>query len=332
MMEHIIKATVALSVLLFIACYSNPDRRGGEEMQQKTVEMDTSIFPEKQIAESTPPVPPVQEKSEMIFSEQPVSEEAESMEQIVIEKPEIPGLEFTDAVIGVMKAELESFGGWRPNDIVFGHIWHNRKYEQLGKLEVIRHTVRIFKQDIARSGGMDKFDPNMVIAEAEFWNDPMKFWFPSAESKYKTGVEFLEKYRDGLARGQSKFYPRSDNLYRLMDQYIAILGDVHHQLMLRNVSYFEIDNIFFYSRGAASAMAEILSAVEVDFGEEIERRGLMKLMRETIEPLKEAASLKPIIVLSGGSDDIRANHRLNLAAYISEARTKLYAMIETLQK
>jgi hypothetical protein len=335
-MRHLLKIAASLAVFFIIACYSNPERVEAplEKKEKQAIQIETPLFPEKAAEQEQPATEKKLEKKieTPILAEKSGPVEVKEAEKEAIKRPGIPGLEFTDAVARVMKDELESFGGWRPNDLVFGNIWHNRKYEQLGKLEVVRHTVRVFKQDIARSGGMDKFDPNVALAEADFWNDPEKFWFPSAESKYKSGVQELLKYKECLQRGDTKFHPRSDNLYRLLDQYIAILGDVHHQLMRRDVGFFETDNIYFYSRGAASAMADILMAVETDFSEAIEGRGLTKLMGETIQPLKQAAGLKPLIVLSGDTDDLRANHRLNLAAYISEARTKLYAMIETLQK
>jgi hypothetical protein len=330
MIRNFIKGILFPGLFFIFACYSNPERAEAPPDVTEKIEPGVSILPEKEFKKSAPPLP--ESGGLELVQEVPEPLEYAEAEEKEVEEPEVLGLAFTDAVIRVMKDELDSFGGWRPNDLIFGRLWHNRKYEQLGELEVIRQTVRIFKQNIARSGGMDKFDPRMAIAEAEFWNDPGKFWFPSAESKYRNGIKAIFKYRDALLSGEAKFYPRSDNLYLLMDQYIAILGDVHHQLMRRDAKYFEIDNIYFYARGAAYAMAEILSAVQVDFSEEIKSRGLSKLMRESIEPLKEGSGLAPLIILNGSSDDLRANHRLNLAAYISEARTKLYAMIETLQK
>ena len=46
-------------------------------------------------------------------------------------------------------------------------------------------------------------------------------------------------------------------------------------------------------------------------------------------PLEAAAKMHPWITLDGGDDDFRANHRLNMAAHLDEARTKSFLMLES---
>ena len=49
-------------------------------------------------------------------------------------------------------------------------------------------------------------------------------------------------------------------------------------------------------------------------------------------PLGEAAVLKPLVVLDGPPEGLRANHRRNLDGYITEARQKMYSIREELEK
>jgi len=50
------------------------------------------------------------------------------------------------------------------------------------------------------------------------------------------------------------------------------------------------------------------------------------------EALDQAASIKPLIVLNGGSAGLFANHRRNLDGFIVEARQKMYTIREELEK
>jgi len=286
------------------------------------------------------PAPSQERKEEQKTPAQPKevqpapSPEKALKEKALVEKPssKIIGLKTTTSLIELMEKELKSFGGWRPNDLIFGKIFHNRKYEQLGVLEVIRHSVRVLKSEIARAGVTDQFDPDLALAEADFWNDPTKFWFPSAESKFSEGVSALERYRSRLEQGEARFYPRSDNLYQLLNEYARILGDVHYQLIRQDVGWFEIDNWFFYARGVAKAMEQVYLAILEDFSEEIKTRKLEKLFQEAIGDFQQASSLNPLIVLNGDPDDLRANHRLNLASFISDAMGKTITIMETIRK
>jgi hypothetical protein len=59
---------------------------------------------------------------------------------------------------------------------------------------------------------------------------------------------------------------------------------------------------------------------------------LTTLFDETIQPLGQAATMKPLIVLDGSPTSVFANHRRNLDAYINEARQKMYSIREELER
>jgi hypothetical protein len=59
---------------------------------------------------------------------------------------------------------------------------------------------------------------------------------------------------------------------------------------------------------------------------------LTTLVDDTIDALRKAATLKPVMVMDGASDGLFANHRRNLDAYITEARQKMYSIREELRR
>jgi len=246
-------------------------------------------------------------------------------------RPGVAGITFTEVLIDVMQHDLDSFDGWRPNDLLYGKIFDNCTNEELGHLAVLRESVEILKEDIARRGALDDFVPDLVKAQEAFDSDPYKWWRPSAGSRMQEGVTALKSYRDQLIQGEAGFFPRPDNLAHLLDHDVTLLGDLHKRLVGR-VGFFKTDNEFYYSRGAAAGMARLYAAMERDFAPEIQARGLEKLMEEARASLELAAKMHPWIVLDGGDDSFRANHRLNMAAHLAEARTKSFLVLEALKQ
>jgi len=245
-------------------------------------------------------------------------------------RPGVPGITFTEVLFDLMQYDLDSFGGWRPNDFLWGKIFDNRTNEELGHLAVVRESVEILKEDISRRGALDDFNPGLAKAEAAFDSDPYKLWSPSAGSRMKEGVADLKSYRDQLIAGEAGFFPRPDNLAHLLEHYVTLLGDLHKRL-LAPVGFFKTDNEFYYSRGAVTGLARLYAAMERDFAPELQARGLGKLIEESRASLELAAKMHPWIVLDGGDDSFRANHRLNMAAHLAEARTKSFLMLESLK-
>src|SRR6266850_978973 len=103
-------------------------------------------------------------------------------------------------VISGMDHELDSVTGWRPNDFF---LWgpmlfaDNNANRQLGIIVAVRETTRVFKDHLTKVSS-DQYDPNLLIADTMFRNDAEKFWFPSAESRFRRGVQALRDYVAGL--------------------------------------------------------------------------------------------------------------------------------------
>jgi len=242
---------------------------------------------------------------------------------------------FVDAVIQPLDYELNHrFYGWRPNDIIE---WtDNVNNYQLGVLEVTRRTSRILAERLSRTGSSSSFDPNLETAMNWFMIKADRYWFPSAESKYRDGLEELREYYYNLEKGEAQFYTRTDNLIPLLSAYQDLLGSCDENLVKKYeadgspVSFFKADDYFFYSKGVVSTLYTILKAIEVDFNIMVSREGGLEVLHHAIEMCHEAVEIDPWLVLNSDHSSIFANHRSNMAAPISHARFYLGVLIKAL--
>ncbi len=249
-----------------------------------------------------------------------------------------PGERMAAAIIAVMNHELDSVTGWRPNDLF---LWgpelfaDNNANRQLGIILAIRETTRVLKDHLTKVSS-DQYDANLVQADTMFRNDAEKFWFPSAESRFRSGVEFLRAYIAGLHENppRSKLLNRRNvELIRLFQTWSDMLGDAHSSLYREDVGFLHTDDVFYHAQGVAHAMYYVLRAVHAEYQGGFQNRPILDtLIEECAAALYQAATLKPLFVLDGGPASLFANHRRNLDAYVNEARQKMYSIREELEK
>src|SRR5206468_3043208 len=85
----------------------------------------------------------------------------------------------------------------------------NNANRQLGIIQAVRETVRVMKDNLTKVSS-DAFDPNLLQADLLFRNDERRLWIPSAESRYREGVQRLNDYVRGLAmRALEREYAQS---------------------------------------------------------------------------------------------------------------------------
>ncbi len=247
----------------------------------------------------------------------------------------VVGMAFVDAVIRPLDHELNRrFYGWRPNDIL--NFTDNVNNFQLGVLEVTRRTAVILAERISRTGSTASFDRNLENAMNGFMIKSDRYWFPSAESKYKASLKEIRTYFHKLERGEAQFFTRTDNLIPLLMAYQDLLGSSDDNLVKSHeddgtpVSYFKSDDYFFYAKGVASAMTTFLEAIAKDFSIMMSREGGLEVLHHAIESCHHAMEIDPWIVLNSDLSSVFANHRLNMAAPISHARFYLGVLIKTL--
>jgi len=245
------------------------------------------------------------------------------------------GVTFVDAVMAPISYELnDRFWGWRPNDIL--NFTDNVNNYQLGVLEVTRRSVIMLSERISRTGTTDAFNPNLENAVNWLMVRATRYWFPSPESKFKESLMELSQYKKALNIGVANFYTRADNIIPLLASYEDLLGSCDENLVKEKekdgseVGFFGADNYFYYAKGVASTMAQVLEAVAHDFETTLKNRHGEELLHHAIVSCQKAASLEPLVVTNTDLDGILANHRANMAAPISHARFYIGQLIKTL--
>jgi hypothetical protein len=240
----------------------------------------------------------------------------------------IKGIPFTKALAKIMDDQVnKSLFGWRPNTILFGKLGltDNVNNLQLGVLEVARRTAIVLNENMTRFAVTESHNIQVNEAMNFLMVSPDKYWFPSASGKYREAIQDLEMYAEDIRLGRSPFYTRVDNLMALFSHYRDILGSCYYNLVKDteagggSVSSFKTDDYFYFSRGVALSMADMLEAVKEDFHDELQKKNTHKLLEDTIHALHAASHLSPWLVTNGAKDGILANHRANMSTYIGEA-------------
>ncbi len=246
---------------------------------------------------------------------------------------------FTLALIKIMDDQVnKTWFGWRPNTIVFGKmgLTDNVNNLQLGVLEVARRTVVVLNEHMTRFATTEAYNPRVNEAMNFFMVSPDKYWFPSASGKYREAMQDLEKYIDGLKGGRARFYSRVDYLIALLSNYKDLLGSSFHNLLKdteadgQTVSWFMVDDYFYYSQGIALSMAEMLEAISKEYHQELQKKNSHKLLEDAIHALHIASRLDPWVVTNGAKDGILANHRANMSTYIGESEHVISTLMSQL--
>ncbi|MCD4718019.1 MAG: DUF2333 family protein, partial [Desulfobacterales bacterium] len=243
----------------------------------------------------------------------------------------------------------QMYSNWLPNDIFWPTVFlDNMPNFQMGQLEVVRYNVRVLRDNLSRMRTTDKLDPSAEGAFTGLANDPYKWWFPSAENKWKMAHKNLGIFYQDLLEGKSHFYPRADNLVELLKQYASLMGGVNTRLINAprdmdevltmdegtkdnsktpkminiDIPWYQIDDNFYYSQGVAYALYESLKAIRIDFFDVLTDKNSVKLIDKILENLRRCY-FEPLIVFNGDPGSIFANHSLNLSGMFNDARQKV---------
>lgn len=96
-------------------------------------------------------------------------------------------------------------------------------------------------------------------------------------------------------------------------------------------SWWEIDDVFYESRGATWALLHFLQAVEYDFADVLEKKNARVSLQQIIRELEATQeTVWSPIILNGNGFGFVANHSLVMANYISRANAALIELSELL--
>jgi hypothetical protein len=284
--------------------------------------------------ESTPPsTSPVPKSSKDTTDKEATTPPAPVIPPVIADKR--PGIATTGAIIDVLEYELRGrWWGWRPNDVI--QITDNVQNYQLGVLEVSRRSIVALAERMSRTGSTALYDPNLEMAMNWIMVKAESYWFPSAESKYKETIKDMRVYVNRLERGTANFFTRTDNLIPLLASFEDLLGSCDEILLKskeddgRKVSFFKVDDYFYYTKGVIESMLTILEAVRIDYFKTLESRRSLEIIDHALYSLKHGEHVDPWIVLNSDLSSIFANHRSNLAGPVSHARFHLGLLIKAL--
>ncbi len=247
---------------------------------------------------------------------------------------------------------------WLPNDLFWPTVFlDNMPNFQIGQLEVVRYNVRVLRDNLSRMRTTDKLDPHAEAAFTSLSNHPYKWWFPSAESKWRLAEKHLDAYHNNLVSGRASFYPRADNLVQLLEQYASLMGGINTRLINApgdiskalvmdqepegspaagglvdiEIPWHKVDDNFYYAQGAADALYASFQAIHVDFKDVLVDKNSVKLVEKILENLGRCR-FEPLVVCNGDPDSIFANHSLNLSGVFNDARQKIESLVVALKQ
>ncbi len=277
----------------------------------------------------------------------------------------VTGFTTTSALSQLMQTVLDKSGGFTENDrMPPGVIMDNMPNWEFGVLVQARDMALALRNDLSRSQSQSAEDKDLVNTATKLHTDSSLWILPPAESQYKDGIKTLNSYLSRLSKTSdtnAQFYARADNLVDWLDLVKKRLGSLAQRLSASvgkeqldtslagdaeakqstpnansnfvKTSWFEIDDVFYEARGQTYALIHLLRAVEVDFGDVLQKKNALVSLRQIIRELEgtQQAIWSPII-LNGKGFGFVTNHSLVMASYISRANAALIDLETLLQQ
>lgn len=283
----------------------------------------------------------------------------------VHEDRNVVGYATTDTLIRVAETLLDKPGGYLSNDRMPPSVFlDNLPNWEYGVLQQVRDLARVIRNDHSRSQSQSKENEDIAAAEPRFFFDNNSWLLPRTESEYRDAIKGFRDYRDRLADAnvsEAQFYARADNLREWLAQVEKRLGSLTRRLgdsvattrintdlagdpaaeasnvqsdtVSVRTSWFEVDDVFFESRGTAWALIHFFRAAEFDFEHVLADKNAGASVRQIIRELE--ASLQPLhspIILNGGGYGLFANHSLVMANYLARANAAVINLRELLDQ
>ena len=277
----------------------------------------------------------------------------------------VTGYTFVSTLIKIGETLLNKRGGYLSNDIMPPGVWmDNIPNWEFGALVALRDGSAALRNHISRSQTQSIEDLALAQAEPQFNFQNDSWIFPATETEYKKGLESLNDYARRLAdhsKPGAQFFARADNLRQYLEIIGKRLGSLSQRLsasvgqvrvntdlagdsaatqtnkspgtMIVKTPWLQIDDVFYESRGTTWALLHILSAVEHDFKEILNKKNALVSLRQIIRELDatQESTLSPII-LNGGGFGLFSNYSLTMANYVARATAAVIDLRNLLER
>ncbi|MEQ3441586.1 DUF2333 family protein [Pseudoalteromonas sp. BZP1] len=275
----------------------------------------------------------------------------------------VTGYTTTTTLINVASTLLNKPGGYLSNDMMPPSVMmDNMPAWEYGALEMTRDLVLSMRKDFSRSQSQSTEHEALKKAQPQFNISSVAWAWPSAETEYQKGIDLLIVYRTQIADKNdrdSQFYARADNLRGWLKEAEKRLGSLSQRLSASvgqdrlntdlagdtaahqatytplqsqvKTSWWQIDDVFYESRGATWALLHFLQAVEYDFADVLEKKNARVSLQQIIRELEATQeTVWSPMILNGSGFGFVANHSLVMANYISRANAALIELSELL--
>ncbi len=268
------------------------------------------------------------------------------------EGQKVVGYATTTSLILTVETLLDKNGGWLSNDVTPPSLFmDNMAAFEFGAIEQARDMALIMRKEFSRSQSQSTADADLLAAHSKLNIEHTSWLVPSAESEYRDAVKLLKLYRARISdpnTPDAQFYARADNLNEWLKEVQKRLGSMSQQLsasvgqerlntdlagdveasqstpnqssMQIKTSWWEIDDVFYETRGATWALLNFMKAVQVDFADVLKKKNAEVSLQQIIRELEQTQ--EPVwtpMVLNGSGFGLVANHSLVMANYISRA-------------
>ena len=278
---------------------------------------------------------------------------------------EVTGTNTTSTLIEVANVMLNKRGGYLSNDILPPWVFlDNVPNWEFGVLTQVRDLARIMRNDFSRSQTQSTEDIDLMEADPLFHYSNDRWFPPDTEGRYEKAIDRLEAYLVRLSdptQPNAQFYARADNLVGWLGLVEKRLGSLSQRLsasvgqdrlntdlsgdsaatqstitpgeMDVKTSWFQIDDVFYETRGTTWALIHFLKAMEVDFHDVLTKKNAVVSFRQIIRELESTQDpLHAPMVLNGDKFGAFANHSLVMANYISRANAAIMDLRYLLQE
>lgn len=277
----------------------------------------------------------------------------------------VTGTTTTAALLEVIDTLLDKPGGYIHNDITPpGVFLDNMANWEYGVLIQSRDLARALREVLSRSQSQSKEDVDLTLAEPRINFQSDSWALPASESEYADSRRYLDAYLKRLplrSQDGSQFYARADNLRFWLSMVEKRLGSLSQRLSASvgqrrlntdlagdtaassstseplereiRTPFFEVDDVFYESRGAAWALIQFLKAAEIDFADVLDKKNARVSLQQIIRELEATqATVWSPMILNGSGFGLFANHSLVMASYVSRANAALIDLRELLSQ
>lgn len=232
--------------------------------------------------------------------------------------------------------------GWTPNDT---WLWpttllDNMPNYQQGMLTALMHFSLVLAAsapqdaDLKEASELLQYPPDVWV-----WQPSVSLWPASSEHKYNNAIEALKRYNERLSSGTATFDKRTNVLMAVLTRAEADLGaaatSIDNRIGNRSGFLFinnKADDVFYATKGQIYAYYIVLKGIEHDFAGVIKERRLENNWRRMMDSLRQAAALRPWVVLNAEPDSQFASCVLcSEGFYLLRARNEMQGIADSLK-